>query len=231
MSKYSLIVFDWDQTLWNSWDLHVAGVWEAADQLGLPRPPVEEIAPHYSMPIIHHIREMFPDNAQNVHDIYQEFYTAHMMSLGHLYDGVIEAISSLKGRGYVLAVMSDKRARYGGREASESGMAELFDSIHFREEDGIYKPNPKRLQMILDQLAVPPQETLVVGDSHVDIECAHNAGATGGAALWGSVNPEATLGQKPRHVWKSVDEMLETLAAGPLAETPAGALGGGQKLV
>ena len=225
MDKYKLIVFDWDQTLWNSWELHVAGVWHAADLLGLPRPTEREIAPHYSMPIINHIGEMFPDNTQDVYDAYQEFYRAHMMSLGHLYRGVLEAVASLKGMGYILAVMSDKRGRYGGQEASESGIAEMFGTIHFREEDGIYKPNPKRLQVILDEVAISPYETLVVGDSHVDIACAHNAGASGAAALWGSVNTKAVLEQKPDYVWNSVEEMLESFEAGPLAQPPASALG------
>ena len=225
MNKYKLIVFDWDQTLWNSWDLHVTGVWHAADSLGLPRPPVEEIAPHYSMPIINHIGEMFPENTQDVYDLYQEFYRAQMFKLGHLYDGVFEALFWMKGRGFTLAVMSDKRGRYGAQEAADSKVTELFDSLHFREEDGIYKPDARRLQVILDELGVPAVETLVVGDSHVDIECAHNAGATGAAALWGSVNSKATLEQKPKYVWNSVSEMLEAFGAEPLAQPPASALG------
>ena len=225
MEKYKLIVFDWDQTLWNSWDLHVTGVWHAADKLGLPRPPVEEIAPHYSMPIINHIGEMFPENTQDVYDLYQEFYRAQMFKLGHLYDGVFEALSWIKGRGFTLAVMSDKRGRYGAQEADDSKVTGLFDSVHFREEDGIYKPDARRLQVILDELGIPAEDTLVVGDSHVDIECAHNAGATGAAALWGSVNSKATLEQKPRYVWNSVADMLAAFGAEPLAQPPAGALG------
>ena len=231
IKKYSLIVFDWDQTLWNSWDLHVAGVWHAADLLGLPRTPVAEIAPHYSMPIIRHIGEMFPDHAQAVHDIYQEFYKARMFELGHLYEGVSDALARLKGLGYTLAVMSDKRARYGAQEAANSNVAKLFDSLHFREENGIYKPDPRRLQVILDELAVPSREALVVGDSHVDVECARNAGASSAAALWGSVNPDATLSQRPNYVWKSVKVMLEALETGPLAQTPVGPLSGREELV
>lgn len=225
MDKYKLIVFDWDQTLWNSWDLHVAGVWHAADLLGLSRPTEREIAPHYSMPIINHIGAMFPDNTQDVYDAYQEFYRVHMMSLGHLYKGVLEAVRFLKDMGYMLAVMSDKRGRYGGQEAWESGIGELFDSIHFREEDGIYKPNPKRLQVILDEMAIAPHETLVVGDSHVDIACAHNAGASSAAALWASVNTKATMEQEPDYVWNSVDEMFEAFETGRLAQPPARPLG------
>ena len=226
MQKYRLIVFDWDQTLWNSWDLHVAGVWHAADTLGLSRPPVEEISPHYSMPIINHIGEMFPDDAQAVYDLYQEFYRQEMFKLGHLYEGVSDALTRLKGRGYTLAVMSDKRARYGAQEAEDGNVAGLFESLHFREETGVYKPDARRLQVILDKLGIPARETLVVGDSHVDIECAHNAGASSAAALWGSVNPKAALEQKPRYVWNSVAEMVAEFKAEPLAQPPANALGG-----
>ena len=46
------VVFDWDLTLWNSWDTHLELLRQTADALGAPRPEVGEVAARYSMPFL-----------------------------------------------------------------------------------------------------------------------------------------------------------------------------------
>ena len=47
------------------------------------------------------------------------------------------------------------------------------------------KPAPDSTLLALEQLGVPPQEALFVGDSDVDIRTAHNAGMTCLSVSWG----------------------------------------------
>ena len=211
MNNPRLIVFDWDQTLWNSWDLHLQCMWHAADALGLPRPSAEIIAPRYSMPFIDHVTSLFQDDTETVLEIYMEFYVSRMTDLGHLYEGIADAVTSLKRQGYSLAVFSDKRRAYGEPEAEYCGLVSLFDTVLFREEGRPHKPDPQGLHQILASLGVPVQDALVVGDSHVDMECARNAGVTSAAALWGSVNRQATLDQQPDYIWNTVEDMESAL--------------------
>ena len=56
-----------------------------------------------------------------------------------------------------------------------------------------------------------PSETLYIGDTRHDIQCAHRAGTYGGAALWGSVDREGLLAQRPQFQWDRAEMILGSL--------------------
>ena len=211
MVRHSLIVFDWDQTLWNSWDLHLQGLWYAADRLGLPRPSASVIAGCYSVPLDEHVRGLFQQDREKVTALYIESYHLRVKELAHLYDGVVEVLAALRRDGYSLAVFSDKRTAYGHSEVELAGIAPLFDFVLFRRDGRAYKPDPEGLRQVLESLSVPEEQALVVGDSHVDMACAHSAGVASAAALWGSVDRQATLDQGPDYAWHTLGEMEAAL--------------------
>ena len=83
-------------------------------------------------------------------------------------------------------------------------------------EDGkAYKPDPQRLFEVMNDLAVAPGQCLFIGDSRVDIECAHRAGAASGAALWATVDREQVLALGPAYQWENLDAIKATLRIGP----------------
>ncbi len=207
MVKPSLIVFDWDLTLWNSWELHIQGLWHVADHLGLPRPLAEAVAPRYSVPFADHVAGVFPGQLEAAMACYLEFYDSRVRELGYLYDGVAEALGALRAHGYSLALLSDKRRVYGESEVELSGLGWAFDMVLFLKDGRPYKPDPEGLERVLRSLDTPREQALLVGDSHVDIACAQRAGVACAAALWGSVNREATLSWGPDYVWNTVAEM------------------------
>ena len=207
-----LIAFDWDQTLWNSWDVHVTAAQHAAARLHIPPPSVEWIASTFSTPFPRHMEMLFPHNTMEATRHYMEYYHSHVKELGSLFDGVREMLEALRGKGYQTALLSDKRHVHGDQELTSTGIAELFDYVLFLDDGRAYKPSPDGLHRVVDALSVQKEEVLYVGDSYVDIQCARRTGVASGAALWGSVNPEAVLKEEPDFVWHSVPEVLAALA-------------------
>jgi phosphoglycolate phosphatase-like HAD superfamily hydrolase len=65
----------------------------------------------------------------------------------------------------------------------------------------------------MDLLDVDPADVLYIGDSQVDIQCARRAGASGGAALWGSLNHIGLLKEAPDYAFGSITELLTELPA------------------
>jgi phosphoglycolate phosphatase len=58
-------------------------------------------------------------------------------------------------------------------------------------QTGLRKPNPALLYQACEQLGVPPSQTIVIGDTGLDIELAHQAGAMGGIGVtWGGTSAE-----------------------------------------
>ena len=206
-----LIAFDWDQTLWHSWTVHVMAAQHAAKTLDIPVPNEGRIASNFSVPFVQHMKLVFPEHTVEATKHYMDFYHSNVGDLAYLFEGVHETIELLKSRGFLIALLSDKRHNYESRELETTSVANLFDCVLFLDGQRAYKPNPEGLVQVMDDLAVAREEVLYVGNSHVDVRCAKNAGTKGGAALWGSVDVEAVLTQKPDYAWRKIEEIVTTL--------------------
>ena len=208
-----LIAFDWDQTLWNSWDIHLRAVHHAATVLDLPAPSESWIASNFSMPFSCHMRMLFPHATREATERYLNFYHSRVKEMGRLFPGVPETLKALKAAGYMLFLLSDKRHVYGSHELESTGIGGLFDHVLFRDGSRAYKPSPQGLNQLVDALSVGKEQVLYVGDSHVDVQCARRSGVASAAALWGSVNVEAVLQAGPDYILHSVEDVLTTLTS------------------
>ena len=205
------IIFDWDLTLWNSWDIHVRLMHRTADALGLPQPEEAAIGHEYHRPFFQHLAWFFHGDQEKVLDTYMGFYLESVSSAGRLYPGVAETLSDLKARGHLLAVFSDKRRAFGELELEQTGIGPLLDYTLFLEDGRPYKPDPEGLLQVLKVLEVSPSEAMYIGDGRQDMECAQRAGVMSGAALWGSVDREELLVHRPAYRWDRIEQVLHTL--------------------
>jgi len=204
-------VFDWDLTLWNSWDLHLQLMQSTADALGLPQPSASQVAQQYHRPFFQHLTWFFGDDEQRVVDTYMGYYHQRVNPVGHLYPGVMETLEALKHRGYKIAVFSDKRKHFGELEVEQAGLGHLLDYTLFLVDGRPYKPNPFGLLHVLEALGTPKDQAVYVGDGSHDLECARRAGIASGAALWGALDREDLLNGHPDLSWETVDQVLLSL--------------------
>ena len=205
------IVFDWDLTLWNSWDIHLAAVAHVAERLDLPLPPKEEIAATYSSPFERYLEGLFRQRTEAAIRCYLDFYNSNTHKLGHLYEGIKGMLNILKERGYRLALLSDKRLLFGQPELEQSGVGDLFDLTLFHTDNLAFKPNPQGLGQVTKTLAIGKGDVLYMGDSATDIQCAQQAGVKSAAALWASLDKEAVLRERPDYVWHKIEEAQAAL--------------------
>ena len=205
------VVFDWDLTLWNSWDIHVWIMQRTADTLGLPRPGLAAIAREFSRPFRQHLVWFFGKDEQTLVDIYVGLYHDAVSQMAHLYPEIEEMLRALKADGYRLAVFSDKRASFGISELDQTGIGQFLDYTLFLADGRPYKPDPLGLREVMEALDVTGDETLYVGDGSQDVECAYRAGAKSGAALWGTVDREKVLACQPHYSWERATQILATL--------------------
>ena len=139
------VVFDWDLTLWNSWDIHLWLLDSTADALDRPRPLEADVAWQYSRPFLKHLSWFFGDDQDRAVAIYLAKYRETVSQMGHLYDGVEETLRALKEGGLLLAVFSDKRWEFGVSELEQTGIGHLLDYVLFLGDGRPYKPSPRGL--------------------------------------------------------------------------------------
>ncbi|WP_297548977.1 HAD-IA family hydrolase [Thermococcus sp.] len=144
--------------------------------LGIPAEEIGELTPMYEG-----LMELSRKTGRPFEELYSILVEleGERMKDSFLFDGAIELLDYLKGRGIKLALMT-RSSRKATLIALEShNLSSYFDVILTRDDVPVeeLKPNPGQLKKILETLNVPPEKTLVVGDHGYDVIPARELGS------------------------------------------------------
>lgn len=92
------------------------------------------------------------------------------------YEGVPEALAVLRGRGFPLAVVTNKATRFVSPHLEHAGIASFFDVVIGGDDAPAKKPDGAPFVLAAARLGVSCSRLLVVGDSGNDALAARNAG-------------------------------------------------------
>lgn len=107
-----------------------------------------------------------------------------------IFPGITETLEVLKGRGCTLGIVTSRcREEYEMDRPLFDRIERYFDYIVLSEMTKEHKPSPEPLLKFMELCAACPEETLYVGDTKWDMQCAMAAGAKGALALWGALDP------------------------------------------
>jgi phosphoglycolate phosphatase len=108
------------------------------------------------------------------------YYREHKLDHTHLYDGILEALATLghshNGLPRKMAVLSNKPVHPSRAIVDALGLGKFFARVYGGNSFPTKKPDPEGAQTILRELQISPEETLIVGDSGVDVLTGRNAG-------------------------------------------------------
>lgn len=107
------------------------------------------------------------------------YYRAHKLDHTHLYPGVREMLTSVSNSNGVqrrMAVLSNKPVVPSRQIIEALGLTSLFAAVYGGNSFPTKKPDPLGVQNILRETKTGPGETLMVGDSSVDVITGRNAG-------------------------------------------------------
>ena len=108
------------------------------------------------------------------------YYREHKLDHTHVYEGISEALATLQnshnGLPRKMAVLSNKPVNPSRAIVEALGLGQFFSLVYGGNSFATKKPDPEGAQSILRETGSEPQETLIVGDSGVDVLTGHNAG-------------------------------------------------------
>lgn len=105
-----------------------------------------------------------------------EEYDTRLTTYTRPYAGVHELLAALRARGLALAVLTNKPQRPTTEILDRLGLAHAFSCVVGGDTAAGRKPDPAGLLQIVAGASVSPGETVLVGDSPVDLETARRAG-------------------------------------------------------
>ncbi len=162
------VVFDFDGTLLDSLPLVLAAITHAIDGYG-PKPTMEIFAglggppERFLGPLLHDERHL-PVALERLTKFHRE--NSHLMAP---FAGADAALGALRAAGVRVALWTGRDRYSAERLLSLRGWKDHFSAVVCGDDLESHKPDPAGLRAILRTLAVPPEETLFVGDADVDV--------------------------------------------------------------
>ena len=139
-----------------------------------------------------------------------DYYREHMLDATTLYPGVREALDRLQDAGVRMAVLTNKPVRFSAHLLDGLGLGAHFFRVYGGNSFEEKKPHPKGVLLLMEEAGVRPEQTVMIGDSAVDILTARNAGVRSCGVTWG-FQPETFAQAPPDFVIRDMRELPEIL--------------------
>ena len=216
-----LLIFDLDGTLIDSRLDLVHSVNASLRHLGRPELAEDLIASYVGDGAPMLIRRTLGADAEDEALVRQGleyflgYYKEHKLDHTTVYGGMKEALVAIRhsqnGVPRKMAVLSNKPVNPSRAIIEALGLGEFFLSVYGGNSFATKKPDPEGAQTILREAGAKPEETLIVGDSAVDVTTGQNAGLWTCAVTYGFA-PQTLEGAKPDVVVDTAQELAELFA-------------------
>jgi phosphoglycolate phosphatase len=147
-----------------------------------------------------------------------DYYREHKLDHTHVYRGVFEALDRLRfsadGTARSMAVLTNKPVGASRAICDALGLSPYFFRIYGGNSFPTKKPDPEGLNVLIKEAGVSAQETVMIGDSPVDILAARNAGVWSVGCSYG-LAPQTLTAAQP-------DCLIDAASEWPLALSEAG---------
>ena len=182
------IIFDLDGTLLYTLEDLKDAVNYALRTKGLAEHTLEEMRQFFGNGIRYAFRQAVPELPEAEIDElvshFKAYYGEHSMDNTMPYEGILPLMQTLAEQGYRMAIVSNKL------DEAVKALAEHFFGDYVKvaignRADIRRKPAPDMVFAALEELGVPKEDAVYIGDSEVDLATARNSGLPCITVLWG----------------------------------------------
>jgi phosphoglycolate phosphatase len=158
---------------------------------------------------------------QRAYAFFLQYYREHKLDFTYAYDGVLEALKALaelhggqQAKTRTMAVLTNKPVRPARGICEGLGLADYFAHIYGGDSFPVKKPDPLGLRTLMEETGAAPEDTVMIGDSQVDVETARNAGAWSIGCAFG-FGPQNLMETPPDVVVDAAAEWPKALSPKP----------------
>jgi phosphoglycolate phosphatase len=177
LTSPTAVLFDWDNTLVDTWPLIYGGMRVVFENKGLAPWTLQETKDRCHESAREALPKLFPNDWQSaMDDFYGYIHTRHLDDLV-LLPFANELIKSLTARRIPLGLVSNKSKQLLVKEVAHLSFSEYFGTVVGSADAVRDKPDPAPVQLALNQLGIEPSMDIwLIGDTPVDWKSAKSAG-------------------------------------------------------
>ncbi len=211
-SPLKVVLFDLDGTLIDS-EKDIA---EAANftrqHYGLARVPDSTIAQYVGNGVLVLLEKSLETRDKSkileAYEVFKQHYRVHCADHTKTFRGTFELLDHLKHRGIRMGVVSNKPQEFTDSVLNQLGLMPYFGVAFGPEATVNRKPHPEPLLVAAEKLGASASETIMIGDSVVDILAAQAAPMRVGVLTHGYGTREMLEANHPDWI---VDSLLELI--------------------
>ncbi|MBS1798827.1 MAG: HAD hydrolase-like protein [Acidobacteria bacterium] len=230
-----LIVFDLDGTLIDSRQDLCNSVNAMLKHLGKPELPEDVIASYIGDGASMLVRRALGDPEGDAHDeeylsgaliYFLDYYRAHKLDFTYVYPGVMESLAAIRAARpeTLMAVLTNKPVNPSRDICDHFGLSQYFFQNYGGNSFHTKKPDPHGLLTLMEEASaiagtpVPAKETMMVGDTEVDVLTARAVGARSLGCSFG-LAPHRLEAARPDFLVDSAKGWMQVLGISPLPRT------------
>lgn len=211
LEKPSAIIFDWDNTLVNTWPVIYKSLHETYVTFDKKPMTLEEVMTNVKYSLRDSFPEIFGNNWEEARDVfYKNFEKYHLVELEQI-SGADAFLNKLRDFEIPLSLVSNKTGKYLRKEAEHLNWNNYFENIIGAGDAKQDKPAIDPLYLALDGTNISLSKSVwFVGDSEVDVKIAENGDLTG-ILLHFDEKPEDMLAN-PHRVLPSFESLFDEIS-------------------
>ncbi len=184
LPKPQAVIFDWDNTLVDTWPIIHAAMEETFREMGQEPWTLEQTRMRVGKSMRDSFPDLFGERWQEAGDVYQRHYRANHLSRLQALPEAARVLDRIRERGLHCMVVSNKKGNTLRQEIAHMGWGGYFAGVVGADDAARDKPFADPVHLALDKSGITPNPAVwFIGDSEVDLECALNTGCT--AILYG----------------------------------------------
>ena len=178
LPKPRAVIFDWDNTLVDTWPLISESIDTTMQAMGKEQWGLEKVRDTVHKSMRESFPEIFGNNWEAAGEIYKNTYRSIHLDKLRFLPGALSLINKLEEKGILQFIVSNKIGVTLRKEVAKLGVEQKFFSVIGSMDANADKPSrePVDAALLGSDLDSKKDEIWFVGDTIADVECAYNSG-------------------------------------------------------
>lgn len=215
---YKLAIFDFDGTLVDSTPGIVDVMKIVIDEYSFPPAILDEWQLLVGVPLPKQMEIIFPERNSDFHlevaNRYRAIYDTMAVEICPPFPELFTMLKTLQDAGITITIASSKRRNLVEVVLDHHNIAHYFKMIVGASDVANHKPHPESVHITVEQLAIPHEHAVVIGDSIFDLDMAKNAGVDAIGVTTGIHTKEMLAKSEPTHIVDNLNQVTSIILNG-----------------
>lgn len=212
--RYNYVIFDLDGTLSDSKEGITKCVQYALEKVGIIEENLEDLEYFVGPPMVEQYMKSYGMSEEKAYETlgyYRERYTPIGIYETRAYPGVKEILETLKNNGAKIGMATSKPEGMAIEVAKYLEIEDYFEIICGADLKGPRQSKAEVLNKVFENSDFVKERSVLIGDTHYDIEGANKVGIDSIGIGWGMGSKEEMMDKGASHFFDTSNELIEYL--------------------